>query len=266
MALSECGFTATLNGVTIDGTATDGYIMLTPGPSGLGSPNVKNKGLPLADRHGSVAGPDFMGTRRIRIPVAVYVEDDPEGAMSAWRSLQNAWSPAASDQALTISSPGLTGTGDSLTYYGRPRGATQPNFRSLHAGVVYALATFEALDPVGYTSGGTTVGSGGFTVENGGDTATTRATITLSGNDSAPKIENTTDSGGYVEFANVLATGETWTIDMAAKTVIDSGGNDVLNASGLTAASPWFSFLVGSNSLGLTGATQASVTLLDGWQ
>lgn len=274
-----CGQTATLNGVTIDGTdpaaGLTGYALMESGIQGLGwaEHNAFND-LPRVAGHGVVPGRDYMLPRVLRIPTVIHRrltnapdEPDPEAAMVAAAALKAAWAPRDDgvNQALSIYVPGIGGSGvDTLVYYGRPRGTLEMNLSRYAHGTVYMLPTFVATDPIAYGAASVTAGSGTFTVTNSGGLVSQRATITLTGNDGTPVLTNNDDSGRNITFGTVLATGETWTVDLAARTVVDSGGSDVF-ASNVLNASQWFGFQPGDNELVLSGASGASVSLQDAY-
>ena len=224
-----CEQTVTLNGVTAYGNDPDAtYRILQPGISGLGAPPVNGSDLGQASEHGSVSGPDRTGPRSLRIPIAVVVDEDPQGAMQAFRTLQTAWNPVSGDQTLSVTIPGVGPSDDTLRFFGRPRGSLEPNLRAHWAGVVYCLATFVALDPVGYGPEETVNDSGTFAVTNSGDASSRRATVTITSAAATCKLENTTDGGAFIEFADAPST---VVIDLYARTVVDGGGADIYGTS-----------------------------------
>ena len=261
-----CTQRVTMNGVVIDGgdtTAT--YQIVRPGIGGLGAPDDTSSDLNVAAEHGSVTGADYAGPRPLRIPMVTQVEAEPELAMTAWRDLQTAWVPAAADQELKVTIPGIGPATGSLTFFGRPRGSIEPRLEYLYAGIIFSRGQFVALDPIGYGPLETTAGSGTIVVVNSGDVASRRAPITIPANGSAPKIVNTTDGGTCVEFGATLAGATTWAVDLLAKTVVDASGNDVYSAADVLSTSTWPRLVPGSNSLVLTGAASASVAHRDGY-
>ena len=256
----------TLNGVLVDGADTDAiYQIVRPGISGLGAPDVAGGDLNVAAEHGSVKGADYTGTRTLRVPMAVQVENEPDLTMDAWRELQTAWAPASSDQELLVKIPGIGPVDGTMTFFGRPRGSIEPRLEYLYAGVVFCQGTFVALDPIGYGPEETEAGSGTVIVTNTGDVASRRAVVTLTGNGSAPKIANTDDGGTFVEFGATLAGAATWDVDLLAKTVVDGSGVDVYAAADVLSSSTWPRLVPGSNSLVITGAASASVAYRDGY-
>jgi hypothetical protein len=258
-----CEQTVTLNGVTAYGNDPDAtYRVLQPGISGLGAPPVVGRDLAMASEHGSVTGPDRTGPRSLRVPIAVVVDEDPQGAMQAFRTLQTAWNPTSGDQTLSVTIPGIGPSDDTLRFFGRPRGSLEPNLRAHWAGVVYCLATFVALDPVGYGPEETVNDSGTFNVTNSGDASSRRATVTITSAAAGAKLENATDGGAFVEFANAPST---VVIDLLARTVVDGGGADIYGTSEVLTTSTWPRLVPGANSWTLSGGGSASVSHRDGW-
>jgi hypothetical protein len=261
-----CDLRAELNGVTIDGADEDAtYVLLADSISGLGLPEPRTADLDRADDHGSVAGQDFTQPRALRIPIAINTPDDPAAAWAALRALKAAWQPTGpADDLLSIYAPGIGPSDDTLRFFGRPRTALDVNLRMVHAGIIYALATFVALDPIGYGPTEADSGSGTFSVTNAGDARTERATITITGNGGTPTIANASDGGGNVLFTEALAGAATWVIDLRARTVVDGSGNDVF-AGNVAPSSLWFGLQPGANQLTLTGAASAALSFRSGW-
>ena len=262
-----CEQRVTLNGVVVDGADVDAtYKILQPGITGLGAPDTASgSDLNVAAEHGSVTGADYTGTRTLRVPMVVHVPEEPELAMDAWRDIQTAWAPAATDQELLVKIPGIGPVDGTVSFFGRPRGSLEPRLQNLNAGVVFCQGTFVALDPVGYGPEQTAAGSGTVIVVNIGDVASRRATITITGNGSAPRIANIDDGGTFVEFGATLPGATTWAVDLLAKTVVDAAGADVYAAADVLSSSTWPRLVPGSNSLTITGAASASVAYRDGY-
>jgi hypothetical protein len=261
-----CEQEATLNGVTADGADPDAVIqVVSPGISGLGAPDIDASDLNVAAEHGSVTGVDYAGPRTLRVPMVVQVADEPDLAVEAWRDLQTAWRPAAEDQRLDVKVPGIGPVDGVLSFFGRPRSGLEPRLQYVHAGIIFCQGTFVALDPIGYGPAETSSGSGTIVVVNSGDVASRRATVTITGNGGAPKLVNVNDGGTFVEFGATLAGAATWDVDLLAKTVVDSAGNDVYAAADVLSTSTWPRLQPGSNSLVLTGAASASVLYRDGY-
>lgn len=261
-----CDLRAELNGLTIDGADEDAtYVLLADSISGLGLPETRVADLERADDHGSVAGQDFAQPRALRIPVAINTPEDPRAAWAALRALKVAWRPTGpTDDVLAIYAPGIGPSDDTLRFHGRPRTALDVNLRMVHAGIIYALATFMALDPIGYGPAEADSGSGTFSVTNAGDARTERATIVITGNGGTPAIANATDGGGNVLFTQALPAAATWTIDLKARTVVDSAGDDVFPGN-VAPSSLWFGLQPGANQLTLTGAASAALSFQSGW-
>ena len=261
-----CEQELTLNGVLVDGADPDAvYQIVRPGISGLGAPDIAGSDLNVAAEHGSVTGVDYTGTRTLRIPMVVQIENEPDLAMEAWRDLQTAWAPAVTDQRLDVKLPGVGPVDGTVSFFGRPRGGLEPRLEYLTAGIIFCQATFIALDPIGYGPEETASGSGTIVVTNAGDVASRRATVTITGNGGTPKLENVNDGGTFVEFGATLAGAATWDVDLLAKTVVDGSGNDVYAAADVLSTSTWPRLQPGSNSLVLTGAASASVLYRDGY-
>lgn len=260
-----CEQTAELNDVTMDGAEGSDYMIMEDGIEGLGLPLVKDGDQERADDHGDVAAADYAQSRTLRIPVMVWREDDPEGAMAALRQLKTAWRtvPGVAEQELIITVPGIGPTDDALRFYGRPRGV-DANLRRLHAGLIYARATFVALDPVGYGPEETVDDDGTFVVTNPGDAISKRAVVELIGNGGTPQLVNNTDGGADVQFSQTLGSSDSWFVDLATRTVVDDDGDDVFPDNVLP-ASLWPRLQPGTNSLTVTGAASASVVFMGGW-
>jgi hypothetical protein len=263
---TTCSISAELNGVTIDGADEEAtYVLLADSIGGLGLPEPRVADLERTDDHGTVAGVDYTTSRVLRIPIAIKAADDPEAAMVALRALKAAWKPTGpTDDVLSITLPGYGPSDDVVRFFGRPRTTLEVNLSRLGLGVVYALATFVALDPIGYGPTEVTAGSGTFTVTNAGDATSKRATIEVVGNGGTPVLVNNSDGGADVRFSQALGGGSSWFIDLATRTVVDGSGNDVF-PSNVLAASLWPRLVPGSNSLTLTGAGSASVSHRSGW-
>lgn len=258
-----CTVTAELNGIYIYGGDIDAdYLLTADSITGIGVPDVNPGDLNIADEHGSVTGVDYAAPRILRLPVSIFREDEPQLAMEAFRDLATAWRVASDTQTLSVTIPGLGPADDTLRYYGRPRGSLQPRLQGYYAGYVRTLATFEALDPVGYGPEETTAGSGTFVVTNSGDVDSRRAVVTVTGATSALKLENADDDGAFVEFS---AASGTVVIDLYAKTVVNGSGTDIYASSGVLNTSTWPRLVPGTNSLTLSNATSASVAHHDAW-
>jgi hypothetical protein len=178
--------------------------------------------------------------------------------------LKGAWKPASTDEQLDVYVPGIGPSDHTLRFFGRPRGNMEVNLRSLYLGAIYCFCTFVALDPVGYGPLETTAGSGTFSVTNSGDATSARATVTIAGNGGTPALVNNTDGGADVRFSQALGGGSSLLVDLKARTVVDSSGNDAFEDNVL-AASLWPRLVPGANSLTITGAASASVQHRDGW-
>lgn len=255
--------TITLNGTTIGGCGSD-YVLAEDNLSGFGMPDVKPLDIDLQLNHGMVASKDFLASRIIGIPVIIYRKGNPGAAMSAARQLKAAWQPAKDgfDDVLTVSAAGLGPLDDVMTFFGRPRGGLELDLVKHHAGLITAYGSFTCLDPLGYggeqTSGGTL-----FSVNNIGTAATDRISIVVTGNGGTPVITNVTDTSRAIRFGETLANGITRHIDVRAKTVVSSSGDD--RYSSLSPTNQWFDILPGVNSITVTGAASISLTWRPAW-
>jgi hypothetical protein len=252
-----------LNGVSIAGTCSD-FTLMDAHISGLGMPETRVTDLERADDHGSVAGQDFTQPRTLSFPVSMQ-RSSTRLAMEALRSLKAAWRPAGPfDDVLEITIPGIGPSDDTLRFYGRPRSTLDVDLHYLSSGVISALATYIALDPIGYGPVVTVTGAASASVNNEGDANSKRATIVITGNGGVPVLSNTTDGGGNIVFSQALGGGQTWEIDLYRRDVTDAAGDDAF-ASNVLASSLWFRLLPGVNNLTLTGAASMSVAYRSGW-
>lgn len=264
----SCVITAELNGVTIDGTAGSDYMLLGDSIEGLGLPEPKTADVDRNDDHGAVAGTDYGQPRVLRVPIVIQREDaagdpDSEAAMVALRALKAAWKPTGpGDDVLSITIPGIGPADDVLRFFGRPRTGLDVKLGALYAGIIYARATFVALDPIGYGPTETQAGSGTFAVTNPGDATSARAVIEIVGSGGTPVLVNNTDGARDVRFVGGMSG--SMFVDLAARTVVDGSGNDLFPGN-IDPASLWPRLLPGANSLTLTGATSASVVHRGGW-
>lgn len=262
VAVTDFTTSISLNGVTIEGMCGD-YVLLANNISGLGMPEAKVNDLTKADDHGTISGPDFAQSRLLSFPVAFH-RDTAREAMVALRALKAAWRPAASDNVLSITIPGIGPSDDTLRFYGRPRSNLETDLHYLPGGIVNVLASFTALDPIGYGPTVVVTGTSAATVSNPGDAPSKRAIITITGNGGVPTLTNATDGGGNVLFSRILTNGLTWKIDLNRRDVVD-GANDDAFTDNVLPASLWFRLLSGNNSLTLTGAASMSIEYRSGW-
>lgn len=262
-AVTDFETTLALNGVTIAGTCGD-FILMSNSISGLGMPDTKSSDLERADDHGSVAGQDFAQPRTLAFPVMME-RDSTRLAMEALRTLKEAWRPTGpTDDTLSVTIPGIGPSDDTLRFYGRPRSPLDVDLHWLNGGIITSLASFVALDPIGYGPTVIVTGTANASVNNTGDANSKRATITITGNGGVPTLTNGTDGGGNVLFSQALAGAATWEIDLYRRDVVDASGNDAFTGNVL-AASLWFRLLPGVNSLTLTGAASMSIDYRSGW-
>lgn len=255
--------TITLNGTVIGGCGSD-FVLAEDNLSGLGMPDVKPMDIDLQLNHGSVASRDFLATRVIGIPIIIYRKLDPAAAMVAARQLKAAWQPArdGNDDILTVEAAGLGPLNDVMTFFGRPRGGLELDLVKHYAGLITAYGSFTCLDPLGYgdeqTSGGTS-----FSINNIGTAATDRISLVITGNDGTPAISNNRDPGRVIRFGEPLTSGRTRHIDVRAKTVVTSSGDD--RYDNLAPTNQWFDILPGVNNLAVTGASSISITWRPAW-
>lgn len=235
------------------------------GIGGLGLPVPRTFDQARGDRDGMVASRDLYDRRVLSIALTVLGDtasaDLPGDAMTNLRTLKTAFAreETLDEVELELRVPGFPGAAETLTFFGRPRGL-EADLSKLAQGVIPVLATFVALDPLGYEPEAVeaTGASGAFTVDNDGDEDTDRVVIEVTGNGGTPRITNATDGGGDVTFGTTLAALSTRTIDLRAHTVED-GGSDHYDE--LSSASTWFVLKPGTNSLTLTGAASVDVTV-----
>lgn len=230
------------------------------GIGGLGLAGIRSYDAPRGDRDGEVAVDDVYEARLLTIPV-VAVGDGPAAASALVTELRAAWAAQAGEVTLDLRLPGQPET--ALRFYGRPRGL-QEDQRLLRSGVVRALATFRALDPLRYGAAVTTAAltPGTTPVVNAGDASTERVTITLVGSGGTPSITNAADDSGAIAWAAPLANGVTRTIDLRARTVV-SGGTDRYGE--VAPSSRWFRLRAGSNPITVAGCTSATLTYRPAW-
>lgn len=240
--------TATIRGLTIgDGTTRPWE---EGGPVGLGLAPPDTSDEPRIGG-GSVASFDRQRLARITLPFHINAADEAAAWIERDQVLA-AFRPADGDIELELLD---------RVRFGRPRGVAL-DLASIDEGWVPCVATFEALDPLGYGEEDSTgAESGTFTVDNVGNAPTDRATLTIVGNGSAPTIQNTTDANKTIRFGQTI-TG-THTVDLRSRTVLDGSDED---AYGLLApTNQWFDLLAGENSLTLTGATSVDVAWRPAW-
>lgn len=262
-AVTDFETTLTLNSVTIAGTCGD-FVLMADNIAGLGMPDSKVADLERADDNGSVAGQDFAQARTLSFPVMLE-RSSTRLAMEALRTLKRAWRPAGPvDDILSIKIPGIGPTDDTLRFYGRPRSTLDVDLHWLPGGIITSLATFVALDPIGYGPLTTVTGAANASVNNTGDANSKRALITITGNGGIPALTNGTDGGGNIVFSQVLGSGQTWEIDLYRRDVVDAANNDAF-AGNVLAASLWFRLLPGVNNLTLTGAASMTIDYRSGW-
>lgn len=253
-----------LDDVRIAGTcASDDFVIQTPNIGGIGLPDAKFTDAIPIDRDGAVSPADHSQTRTVIVPI-MWQRDTAAEAMQSLRTLKGAWQPRKVDDVLEVSIPGIGPSDDIMRFWGRPRSTLDVNLQALPGGIIFALATFVALDPIGYGPEITVSGTGTFTVDNPGDAPTRRAIIEIVGNGGAPLISNVTDGGADVVMTDVLAGGQSWFIDLYRRTVVDAAGNDVFPGN-VSATSLWPRLLPGSNTITLTGAASAELTYRSGW-
>lgn len=254
----------TFRSLTI-GDCDEDYVLALPGVSGLGIPDVKILSeIPRYGDHGFVSGPDYLGQRTIGIPVSIHRKDDPSAAMIDFRALKTAWQPTTYDEILSITIAGYGPSDDTVRFYGRPRNAIDVDLSRHYTGTINALATFVALDPVGYGPEETDpLSTGSNTVTNPGDAPTARAILSLTGNGGTPVITNQSLGGRAILFQDPIPSSETWTIDLLRQTVRDASGDDQFST--ISPASTWFHLGAGDNTLVLSGVASGSITFRGGW-
>ena len=252
---------AELNGVRLDGCDPDAAIfVMEESIGGLGLGPTTSTDQARVSRDGAVSGTDRQGPRTIPVPLSIYLEDDPAGAMRAFRSLKRAWRPSGDEEVLRLHVPGILPEGDEAWFYGRPRGDLDPALRQLHAGQVYVRAQFVALDPVMY---GPEEVQAGTTLTNDGDTWTDRAVIEITGNGGTPSITNPDDGSGAIGWLAPLANAAVRLIDLRTFQVTDGAG--VSKAGEVSSGSTWFTLQPGTNTLSVSGVGAVETTLRPGY-
>lgn len=173
------------------------YQIAPDGIDGLGVPAPRVTDVSRHPADGSDAGFESLPPRLLTFPIQI-LGDTVAETVEAWRTLSTLWSPhPAGEVALTLAIPGYPDGG--LTFYGRPRGLVDDGRRlTASPPSVDVLATFVALDPIGYgpavTAQGsrTSAGSIDLPITNAGNIATDRLSVTLRHVD-----ESAGNSGGY---------------------------------------------------------------------
>lgn len=257
-------------GLTISGTCSANaspyhYTIPMPGITGLGINDVKSNAHDRLDRHGVIAGPDYLSERSIGIPVIIHHRDDPKTAMQALTNLKSKWGPGGANDILSVTIDGIGPSDDTLRYWGRPRNAVDVDLQFLYTGTINLILSFVALDPIGYgPEQSASLSSGANTVTNPGSAPTDRAIITLRGDGGIPKITNNSRGDRMIAWRSVLGSGVTRIIDLRHQTVTDSSGQDKF--SEISPTSHWFDLREGSNTLTLDNVTTGnSITYRGGW-
>lgn len=247
MSLST--FQGSLRGVTF------GRGTIYPGIGGIdGLGIVEPTGERLESyQDGVIPGADRYPARILRLPFEVL------GTWTDYRALAAAFRLTRSGETtLDLDWPGCPGAGDSVRFYGRPKGLSGP-LEHLESGRISCFGTFECTDPYAYALAATSdlTNSGTFTIlaadlgDVGADTV--RATVTFHGNSGTPVLTNTTDASRFLRFTSVLGA-TTAAVDLSTLAVSGAFGNsDLRSDSG-------FRLIGGTlNSLTLTGAASVDI-------
>lgn len=248
------GWTAALGGLTIGDGTPYGFTRV----DGLLRPATRRVREERGDRHGSVAARDALEDRQLSFGLRVKGAT-PAATWTLMEALLEAWQPVAADTALDVLAADLAG--GSRRFFGRPGPVEDDGLVNLRFGLIDCLATFDALDPLGYGPEVTLAGqSGTFNATNDGTAPTDRIQITVNGNGGTPRLESTTDGGAAIAFASAVT----------GTRVIDVRGADVRDGSvstygELSPASTWFDLVPGANELVLTGAASVDVTWRPAW-
>jgi len=187
-------------------------------PAGLGipSPEYSDNNLP---GDGVFAGYDRLRKRIIRIPIILVADNQIEVRLHA---LKSGFRPSTQTKELDIRLEGAA-----RRYYGRARGM-EVDMTNIKQGVIVASATFETIDPYGYSLTTQTVNSSGnqIIIPNLGTAPSKRCRLTITGNGGKPYLENRRDPFlGFVRFRTNLNAGVQRRVNLSNFSVSTVGGN-----------------------------------------
>jgi len=245
-------YTGSLRGVSF-GVGED-YLWGADAPAGLGIPTPETSDLSSAGE-GTIGGADRLRNRIIRVPMIILVDDG--SAENELDDLKRAWRPSQTTVELD-----LRLSADARRYYGRPRGL-EVDVTRVEQGYITAVGTFDALDPYAYDTTTTSVAvdsSSPIVIPNAGTAATTRATLTITGNGNKPVLVNTADPhGGRIQFRSTLGSGQTVTINLRTFSITNSSGVRVDQL--VSPVSDFFVIEAGNNTVTFTGCASVSAVV-----
>lgn len=277
------------NGLLIGGDTSFGIAQI----DGLiDLPDLSTGDVPYAGRHGLAAGSDWMRGRSIRLTIEVYGDTDAE-LSARFNELTAAFAPAHDEVPLVFQIPGIAGGGkaqvdarvrrrsgsiDRQWYYRIPvvvieLFCTSPYLFASDA----ASGLISATLPIYEVSGGAefdatfdlgfgTVGTSGTALITNTGSADTAPTVTFTGPVTNPTITNLSTSE-YWGYDGTVASGDTLTVDMGARTVLVNGSVNryYLTASGST----FWELPVGDSTVRYTAdavtASTATITARSAW-
>lgn len=245
-------YTGSLRSVSF-GVGED-YLWGADAPAGLGIPTPETSDLAAAGE-GIIGGADRLRNRIIRVPMIVLVDDG--SAEDSLDDLKRAWRPSQTTTELD-----LRLSADARRYYGRPRGL-EVDVTRIEQGYIAAVGTFDALDPYAYDTTTTSVTadtSSPVVIPNQGTAATTRVTLTVTGNGNKPNLVNTSDPhSGRIRFRAALGVDQTVTIDLRTFAVRNSSNNRVDQL--ISPVSDFFVIEAGNNTVSFTGCASVSAVV-----
>ena len=234
------------------------YKLLRDGTSLGGLPITRTADQPRASAPGVVAAVDRLGGRTIVLAISAF-----GGSATAVGSLaqtwRNAFKPQTSDQPLDLRLPGLPET--VIRFFGRPR-ELNDDISWWSSGSQRWAQQFAATDPLMYGAAVTASNASALTVNNSGSAATSRITLTVQANGGTPQIVNGSTSDTIV-WGTAVAAGQTRTVDVFARTVVD--GSSVDKYTELAATTTWFDLPAGTSGLTFTGCSSVTVVHRSAW-
>lgn len=244
--------------------------LIAPGVTGLvDNPDVQVTDQRRIRRHGLAPGDDFMAGRDIVIPIEVTATSSAQWATNL-QALKTAFDvdPARGEDPLVFQVPGVAG-GGKRRVNARPRGFAAPLDLDWFYEIPIVTVRFSCTSPdiLDNTLSSTTspILAGGaegapwpfewplswgtliatsFTVTNTG-TRAAQWTATIPGPVTNPRIAHV-GTGRALDLTIDIPTGQTLTIDSAARTVLLDGSN---RYSTLAPGSAWFDLAPGANEL-----------------
>jgi len=243
-------------------------------PTGLGTPSVRSADTPYLDADGVYAAGDVHDARQLSLGLLV-LGDSPGHAEELSRALGGAWQASRVDLELLIR------VADDRTYSlaGRPR-KCELDLKDLKYGHVRAAVLFVGTDPrlydavptevflplgSGVASGLTfpltfplifqegAVPPGLATITNQG-TASTFPRVTITGDVTNPRVENTT-TGASLALDLDMTAGDVVVVDMAAHAITHNGTNAL---GALAAGSTFWPLIPGANHVSFRAAVDTT--------